>query len=101
MAACKFSFTFGKDGDMIYLSHLDLVRLFGRAVRRAGLPVALTQGFSPRPRIRFARALKLGVSSDREEGEIVMAEPLEAAEVRRRLQAQLPEGITVKDMWSA
>jgi radical SAM-linked protein len=85
---------------MIYISHLDLLRLLGRAVRRAGLPVALTQGFSPRPRISVPKALKLGVASDHEEGEIVLNRPLEAAEIKQRLQAQLPEGITVKDVRS-
>ena len=85
---------------MIYISHLDLLRLLGRAARRAGLPVALTQGFSPHQRIRVAKALKLGVASGHEEGEIILSEPFEAAEIKRRLQAQLPEGIAVKDVRS-
>ena len=59
---------FSKTGDMRFISHLDLVRLFQRACRRAGLPVAVTKGFSPRLKISILKALKLGVESTRSVG---------------------------------
>ena len=94
----RFSFNFRKIGGMIYISHLDLLRLFGRAAQRAGLPVLLTQGYNPRLKIKLKRALKLGVASDNEEGEIVLAKKLAVAEIRKRWQEQLPQGIEIKDM---
>lgn len=94
----RYAFVFGKTGDMIYISHLDLMRLFHRAARRAGLPVALTQGFNPRMRIKFERALKLGVVSEAERGEMILTQDREAAGILRDLQAALPEGIEIKEV---
>lgn len=93
-----YFFRFGKSGDMIYISHLDLLRLLGRAGRRADLPLALSQGYSPRLKIRLKRALKLGVASDNEEGELVLKERIDAADIKSRLQGQLPSGIEIKDV---
>jgi hypothetical protein len=93
-----FEFHFSKTQDMIYISHLDLMRLFARAARRADLPVALTRGFSPRFQIRVKKALKLGVASDHEEGEIVLTLPLEPAQIKQRWQEQLPQGIVIKEI---
>lgn len=97
----RFEFNFSKTQDMIYISHLDLMRLFARAARRADLPVALTQGFNPRFQIRLKKALKLGVASDHEEGEIVLTLPLETAEIKKRWQEQLPQGIAIKEIKSS
>lgn len=83
---------------MIYTSHLDLMRLFSRAARRADLPVALTQGFSPHPKIKLKRALKLGLASDEEEGEIILEERITEDEVLKRFQAQLPSGIEIREV---
>ena len=57
---------FGKLGDMSLISHLDLHRFFQRAVRRAALPIAYTEGFNPLPRISIAKALPLGQTSNAE-----------------------------------
>ncbi len=81
---------FGKLGDMALVSHLDLVRLFDRAVRRASLPVAYTGGFHPSPRIMIANALPLGATS---QGEVVDFELTQAMDVERfkeQLTSQLP-----------
>lgn len=94
----KYSFKFSKTGEMIYISHLDLLRLFARAARRADLPVALTQGYNPRFKIRVNRALKLGVSSDNEEGEFVLNEKIGEGQLKERWQAQLPSGIEIKEI---
>jgi len=86
---------------MKYISHLDLMRLFMRALRRAGLPVKMTEGFSPHPKISLKRALKLGVESENEEASFVLKEPVAPEEFRQRLQGQLPEGIFIKDVNSS
>ena len=57
---------------MRYISHLDLMRLFMRAMRRAELPLKMSEGFSPHPKLSFKRALKLGVESQQEEASIIL-----------------------------
>jgi len=80
---------------MRFISHLDLVRLFQRALRRAGLPVTITKGFSPRLKISITRALKLGIESDREEAVVFLERAVEPEEVVRLMNGQLPEGVKV------
>jgi len=83
---------------MKYISHLDLMRLFTRAMRRAQFPLKMTEGFSPHPKFSIKRALKLGVESANEEASILLKEPLSPQEFKERLQKQLPEGIKIKDV---
>ena len=80
---------------MKYISHLDLMRLFSRAVRRANLPVKITEGFNPHPKISIVKALKLGVESEGESAIIVLRQAMEPGEFKRRLQNELPEGILI------
>ena len=93
----KVSFGFTKTGMMKYISHLDLMRLFMRAMRRAELPLKLSEGFSPHPKLSLKRALKLGLESDNEEAGIVLRLPVSPEEFKTKLQLQLPEGIKIKD----
>ena len=88
--------TFSKEGDASYLSHHDLMRLFERALRRAGLPVRMTQGFNPHPRMAILQALALGVEADREPVQIDFQPPVAPDEVVHRLGAQLPKGIRLR-----
>jgi len=94
----KVSFIFSKTGLMRYISHLDLMRLFMRAMRRAQLPLKMTEGFSPHPKLSFKRALKLGIESQNEEASIVLKFPVTPEDFKDRLQKQLPEGIEIKDV---
>ena len=94
----RITFTFAKKGTMKFISHLDLMRLFMRAVRRAALPIKMTEGFSPHPKISLKRALKLGVESDNEEATFVLRETISPQEFKQRLQEQLPEGIIIKEI---
>lgn len=96
----KFTFTFTKKGTMKFISHLDLMRLFMRAVRRARLPVKMTEGFSPHPKFSIKRALKLGVESDNEEATFVLREPVDLFDFKEKLQKQLPEGIYIREVHS-
>ena len=86
---------FAIDGDVRFLSHNDSVRLFGRALARAGLPVRYTQGFNPLPRIWLLPARPVGVVGDEELLIVELSEDVSAEDVRERLGAQLPEGITL------
>ena len=94
----RVNFIFAKKGEMKFISHLDLMRLFMRALRRARLPIKMTEGFSPHPKISLKRALKLGVESENEEATFVLREPIPLEDFKQRLQRQLPEGIVVKDV---
>ncbi|MFA4842727.1 MAG: TIGR03936 family radical SAM-associated protein [Candidatus Omnitrophota bacterium] len=93
----RVNFTFTKKGLMRYISHLDLMRLFQRAMRRADFPLKMTEGFSPHPKFSIKRALKLGLESDNEEAVVTLREPIEPQDFKARLQKQLPEGIEIKD----
>ncbi|QUS62107.1 TIGR03960 family B12-binding radical SAM protein [Synechocystis sp. PCC 7338] len=84
---------FGKQNSMALVSHLDLVRLFDRAMRRTGLPIAFTGGFHPGPRISIANALPLGSSSSGEIVDFDFTEMLDPEEFRQRLAVVLPEDL--------
>lgn len=78
-----------------YISHLDIVRSFERALRRAKLPVAYSKGFSPRPKISFSIALPVGTTSEGEYADIEFSEDITAKVVLNRLNNTLPEGISI------
>lgn len=88
--AQRLRLTFGKQADMTYLGHLDLARLFDRAVRRAALPVAYNGGFHPMPRLLITHALPLGTASDGELLEVELTERMDPEAFRVRLAEQLP-----------
>ena len=94
----KIKFIFSKKDAMRYISHLDLMRLLIRAMRRSVLPLKLTEGFSPHPKLSLKRALKLGLESQNEEGIIVLKDTIDNQEFKEKLQRQLPEGIEIKDV---
>lgn len=80
---------FGKLGDMTLLGHLDLARLFERAIRRASLPITFSGGFHPSPRIMIANALPLGASSNGEIVDFELTKQIDLEEFKERLTAQL------------
>lgn len=93
---------FEKTGSAVYISHLDLMRLFQRAFKRAGLPLTHTKGYNPRPSVSIALPLSLGVSSRCElldfdlEGEKVSNE-----EILEKLNACLVEGVKVLKVYDS
>lgn len=91
----KLEVVFCKKGVLKYISHLDIVRLLQRAVRRANLPVSISQGFTPHYKIGFSNALKLGVESDGENAVFTMDGWMDPEEFRKRINEKLPEGIKV------
>ena len=95
VSAQRLRVRFGKQGDMALVSHLDLLRLFDRALRRAGLPISFTGGFHPMPRISFANALALGASSSGEIVDFELNQVVEAEAFRQQLADALPTDIPI------
>ena len=93
----KLETMFCKKGQLKYISHLDIVRLFQRAIRRAGLPVTISQGFTPHYKIGFSNALKLGVESEGEIAVFAIDNWMDPVEFKIRLNEKLPEGIKVME----
>lgn len=78
-----------------YVSHLDFVRMFGRAMRRARLPIAFSEGFNPHPLLGFALPLSVGYTSECEILEITLTEPISPKEIMVALNAVLPQGVRI------
>ena len=87
---------FEKKGRAVWISHLDLMRLFQRAFKRAGLPLTHTQGFNPRPSVSIALPLSVGVESSCELLDFELdGEDFPCDEIRQRLNETLVEGVKV------
>ncbi|MDB9391931.1 TIGR03960 family B12-binding radical SAM protein [Microcystis aeruginosa] len=86
---------FGKIGEMALVSHLDLVRLFDRVVRRAAIPISFTGGFHPGPRISIANALSLGATSSGEIVDFELTKVIDLETFKQQLSAQLPTDLPV------
>jgi radical SAM-linked protein len=90
---CRLRIGFTKSGSLALISHLDLLRLLERALRRTGLPVSFTGGFHPLPRLQVALALPVGVEGTGEWLDLEFTEAVDPTAVRTRLQAELPPGL--------
>jgi radical SAM-linked protein len=88
---------YAKRGPLRFTSHRDFARAFERAIRRAGVPIAFSQGFTPHPKISYASAAPTGVASEAEYLEIGLQAPVDPAELVRALDAALPPGLDVLD----
>ena len=86
---------FQKTGALTVISHLDLMRAFERALRRAGLPLRMTEGFNPHPRLSFPAALGVGIEGAEEVMEFDLADWVTPGEIERRLREQLPAGLNL------
>jgi radical SAM-linked protein len=82
---------------MTFMGHLELVEVFKRACRRAGVDLALSAGFNPQPKISFFTALPLGVPSLDEYVKMEPARPLAASDLLGRLAEALPTGLTLRE----
>lgn len=87
---------FDKLGEVRYISHLDLMRCFTRAIRRAKIPLWFTEGFNPRPYMQFALPLSLGMQSVCESVDIRVEGEITNGEIENKLRAVMPEGINIK-----
>lgn len=86
---------FTKQGKVRFVSHRDVARAFERAFRIVELPIAFTQGFSPRPKVSFGLALSVGHESDAEYLDVELTEPVDPDGLPAALSGALPEGIVV------
>nr|WP_179797222.1 TIGR03936 family radical SAM-associated protein [Actinomycetospora corticicola] len=89
---------FAKRGRARFSSHRDVARAMEWALRRAGVPVSLSQGFSPHPRLSWIGASPTGAASEAEFVEIGLTRDLEPEAVGREVGAVLPEGLVVLDV---
>lgn len=91
----RIRITFAKTEAMRFTGHLDLHRAWERAFRRAGLPLAYTQGFSPHPRLNLASALPLGFTGEQEIIDAWLEHDLPILEIQAALSAALPPGLKI------
>lgn len=91
----KYVMTFSKTGTICYTSHLDLMRMFKRAFKKAGIKLAYSQGFNPHPKMGFAQPLSLGYEGLNELMEFETVEDYEPEGLRKTLEALMPEGIDI------
>ena len=86
---------YGRDDRVKYISHLDFVRLFHRAVRRAGLPFIFSQGFNPHPVMTVAQPLSVGVTSDCEYMRVGLDLDCDGDYVKAKINGALPPGYRI------
>jgi radical SAM-linked protein len=94
-AANPVRLQYTKLGKVRWISHRDVARALERAFRIAQLPLAFTEGFSPRPKVSFGLALSTGHESEAEYVDLVLAEEVDLDALAARLNSGLPEGIAV------
>jgi radical SAM-linked protein len=81
-----------------FISHLDLTRLWQRALNRAGIPLAYSEGYNPHPRISLAAPLALGVTSETELMDIVLESFMSPHNFTAAVSRQLPAGIEIRQV---
>jgi radical SAM-linked protein len=92
---CRVRLCYAKRGKLRFTSHRDVARAFERALRRAGLPMAYSQGYHPHPKVSWVGAAPTGAASEAEYVEIALVEHLDPETVRVQLDAALPDGLAV------
>ncbi|WP_128751379.1 TIGR03936 family radical SAM-associated protein [Desulfosporosinus sp. HMP52] len=93
MSAMRLRIAYTKIEDARYIAHLDLTRVFERAIRRSGIHMSYSEGFNPRPKISFGFALAVGTEGEREYVDVELRQDMDLGEVLARVQEQLPPGI--------
>ncbi len=86
---------FSRGETVKFISHLDLMKVFERAIRRSGLPIAYSKGFNPHPHMVFGLPLSVGMTSDCEYADFELVSVVEPQEFVHKLNSSLPEGIRV------
>jgi len=92
----RYRIRYSKKGPARFISHLDLLRTFERAIRRAGLPVAFSQGFNPHPKFSFGAPLPVGVPGENEYMDIELAEEMPPGDIVKSLGGALPGGLDLE-----
>lgn len=91
----RYRISFSKGGPARFMSHLDMIRTFERAVRRAGLPVSMSQGFNPHSKLAFGFPLPVGVSGLEEYADIELENDISPEIIVKSLGPAMPQGLKV------
>jgi radical SAM-linked protein len=94
----RLRITFSKGGPLTYTSHLDLMRVWERVLRRTGVPMTYSQGFNPRPKLQLAAALPLGHTGKAELLDVWLERPTPIKEITRAIMAALPNGLAISQV---
>ncbi|OGO03484.1 MAG: hypothetical protein A2Y59_03875 [Chloroflexi bacterium RBG_13_52_14] len=94
----RLRITFSRGEELKYITHLDLMRLWQRVLRRANIPLIYSQGFSPHPRISLAAPLAIGVTSSSELMDIYLERRLSPHFFIKSVKEQLPRGIDILEV---
>jgi radical SAM-linked protein len=86
---------FGRGPELKYISHLDVTRLWHRALRRAGIVLAYSEGFNPHPKLSLAAPLQLGATSEAELMDVYTVQPTTAQGFADRIRSELPTGLDI------
>lgn len=92
----KIRIKYAKKGIAVFSSHLDMVRMWTRALRRTGLPVHYTSGFARRVKLAFSHPIPLGMGSESEYVDFQLDEEIELREIVCSLRKALPEGFPIR-----
>lgn len=90
---------FSKLGNLKYISHLDINRAMGRALKRAKIPLWYTEGFNPHPYMSFSLPLSLGVESLCESVDIRLIGDISNDEIKKRMNSVLPDNLKIIDVY--
>ncbi len=94
----RYRMLYSKTEAMRYTSHLDLHRTWERSLRRAGVPLAYSQGYNPRPRLNLGHALPLGYTSDYELADFWLETLIDPRELRQTMRQALPPGLCLHEV---
>lgn len=95
----RYALRYEKGEGARWLSHLDVLRTFERALRRSELPVAYTEGFNPRPKLWFAAPIGVGVTGEAEMSAFDLTLPVNSEDIAERLAAVMPQAFPVRGAW--
>lgn len=93
----RIKVVYKKGEEVKFISHRDLMRAFQRAIRRADLPIAYSQGFNPHMKISWGNALKVGAISEVEEAVLQFETWVKPDDIKARLNKELPKGLAILD----
>jgi radical SAM-linked protein len=96
VSGTRWRITYAVDGPLRYVSHLEQVQVWERAIRRAALPLAYSGGFTPRPRLQVALPLPLGFAAEAEWLDLWLEQPVGPERIVQALTGTLPEGLAIR-----
>lgn len=96
MKVQRLRVTFRRGEALKYITHLDMMRTWERMLRRAGLPLAYSEGFTPHPQLAFAAALPVGVIGEEEIVDVYLSERVSPSSFLRAASREAPEGLELR-----